>query len=256
MTNDEASRASRHPIPTEIPSLVIASFVLHPSQRSARLLPRLCENSELDEAGVENDHRNTLGKNKNVLYAILERRDFRRWSFHTVWGGRGGASHVLATGQTSRAISVPQGRATIAQCFSTGLAEKCGESRRGRQKFRPPVLLSPAGLAPLSVANPALKCWAIVARPCGTDAETQDPVQENGMRPGGGHIFFPRSAFRAPRSTSPPPYRRRLRFRHSSFVIRHSSRFPLAPGFHATHLRRPYEPAQRNPADGKDREPV
>ena len=52
--------------------------------QSARLVTRLCEDSEFGEKRVKNDHQNAVRKNNNAMYAILERRDFRRWSFHTV----------------------------------------------------------------------------------------------------------------------------------------------------------------------------
>ncbi len=78
-------------------------------------------------------------------------------------------------------ISVPQGRVKIAQCFSTGFAGRSGESRSGRQKPSSPILSSPPGLAPLRMADPALKCWAIFVCPCGTGAERQVPVQETEM---------------------------------------------------------------------------
>ena len=90
-----------------------------------------------------------------------------------------------ALGFRPAGISVPQGRVKIAQCFSTGLVGRCGESRRGRQRSSPTVLSSPSGLASLRMANPALKCWAIFVCPCGTDGEMQDSVQETEMRPAG-----------------------------------------------------------------------
>ena len=64
---------------------------------------------------------------------------------------------------------VPQGRPKIAQHFSAGCAvgEPGSPGRDDRDSVLSPLSSLP-GLATLTASNPALKCWAILGRPCGT----------------------------------------------------------------------------------------
>src|SRR4051794_38371834 len=64
---------------------------------------------------------------------------------------------------------IPEGFATIAQCFNIGKDQgNGGPVPKGRLRVRAPFQPSLRGLDDLGADNPTLKRWAIVACPSGT----------------------------------------------------------------------------------------
>ena len=95
------------------------------------------------------------------------------WAHLSFWQGRG------------TVLAVPAGRPRIAQHLSAGSASGPMPSpvRDERNRAPSPPLSSLTGLSGSPVANPALKCWAIFGRPCGTlGARASPPLTAYGGR--------------------------------------------------------------------------